>query len=247
MNITGKTILITGGGSGIGFEIAKQLIKDNRLIITGRNRQKLDDALGKLSNTVAIEADLTIESDVNHLVQQIEKEYNDLSILINNAGCVYFYTLSENADAFKKSQEEFSINYFAPVRLTEKLLPLLKKQQEAAIINVSSLLGLSPMVIVPTYSDSKAALHSYTQSLRHSLAKETNIKVFELIPPLVSTELFAQAGGKENGISASVVAQDLLKAVNEDKFEIPVGQAEQLYTGFFSGSAKAFSIINQNF
>lgn len=243
MNIQNKTVLITGGGSGIGFEIARSLSADNNVIIAGRNKQKLDAAASQLRNTVAVQADITNETDVNNLVEQISREYGDLSVLINNAGIGNSHKVSESTNVYATALSEFATNYFAPLRLIEKLLPTLRKQPEAAIVNVTSVVALTPWLIIPTYSDSKAALRSYTQVLRHEL-KDTNIKVFELLPPLVDTELTTELGGKEHGISPCEVAEGLLQGLESDNYEIPVGQGIALYNGFFVNSKEAFAALN---
>ncbi len=244
MNITNNTILITGGGSGIGLAIAKSLSPSNKIIIVGRNKEKLDAAAKDLENVFTIRADVTNESDVNRLYEEVKTTFGQLNILINNAGSAFVYTLSENSDTYGKAFAEFTTNYFAPIRLTEKFLPLLKEQNEAAIVNVSSIVGLVPGAYLPTYSDSKAALHSYTQVLRYELAKESNIKVFELMPPLVNTDFSAEIGGKENGIPPSDVANDLVKALQENIYEVRVGYTELLYQNFFAGTEGAFGAFN---
>lgn len=244
MNITNNTILITGGGSGIGLEIAKALNATNKIIIVGRNKEKLDAAAQGLENVSTIQADVTHEDDINRLYEEVKTTFGKLNILINNAGFAHYYTISENSQTHDKAWEEFTTNYFAPIRMTEKFLPLLKEQSEAAIVNVSSIVGFVPGASLPTYSDSKAALHSYTQVLRHQLAKDTSVKVFELMPPLVDTDFSAEIGGKENGIPPSVVADDLVKALQENKFEVRVGFTESLYQNFFAGTEGAFDAFN---
>ncbi|MCU7615009.1 SDR family NAD(P)-dependent oxidoreductase [Chryseobacterium sp. GMJ5] len=244
MNITNNTILITGGGSGIGLEIAKALNATNKIIIVGRNKEKLDSAAQGLENVSTIQADVTHEDDINRLYEEVKTTFGRLNILINNAGFAHYYTISENSQTHDKAWEEFTTNYFAPIRMTEKFLPLLKEQSEAAVVNVSSIVGFVPGASLPTYSDSKAALHSYTQVLRHQLAKDTSVKVFELMPPLVNTDFSAEIGGKENGIPPSVVADDLVKALQENKYEVRVGFTESLYQNFFAGTEGAFDAFN---
>jgi len=196
MNITNKTILVTGGGSGIGFEIAKLLSqKGNKIIITGRTEAKLQKAASQLNNVTGITADVNNKADVDHLVARINTEFGGLDILINNAGHAYAYKLGEGVDASAKAAEEMQTNYLSVIRLTEKLLPLLSASDEAAIVNVTSIVAFVPGINLPTYAASKAALHSYSQALRYTLAKTTQIKVFELMPPLVNTELSAEIGG----------------------------------------------------
>ncbi|HCA05846.1 MULTISPECIES: SDR family NAD(P)-dependent oxidoreductase [unclassified Chryseobacterium] len=245
MNITNNTILITGGGSGIGLEIAKSLNASNKIIIAGRNKEKLDAAAEGLENVFTIQADITNEKDVTRLVEEIKLNFGGLNILINNAGHAYAYTLSDTSDTYTKASAEFETNYFAPIRLTEKLLPLLKQENNSAVVNVSSIVAFAPGSHVPTYSDSKAALHSYTQLLRHELAKDTTVKVFELMPPLVNTDFSVEIGGRENGIPASEVADSFVKGLLEDTYEIRVGNTEVLYSNFFAGSEGAFGVMNK--
>lgn len=245
MNTTNNTILITGGGSGIGFEIAKLFSENgNHVIITGRNGQRLEDAVKKMKNVDFIVADVTNEEDVHHLVAAMDKNYPMLNIIINNAGRAIVYDLStENINGVDKSMEEMTINYFAVIRLTEKLLPLLKRQTESAIVNVSSIGAFVPSHVLPTYSASKAALHSYTQTLRITLDKSTSVKVFELMPPLVDTDFSTEIGGS-NGIQPSVVAAALLKAIESDTYEIHVGATASLYELFRSSPGEALRIMN---
>ncbi|WP_428069901.1 SDR family oxidoreductase [Chryseobacterium gambrini] len=244
MNTTDNTILITGGGSGIGLEIAKALSPANRIIIVGRNKEKLDAAAKDLENVFTIQADITDENDFNRLYEEVKTSFGGLNILINNAGNAYVYNIASDGDAYSKAVAEFTTNYFAPIRLSEKFLPLLKQQNEAAIVNVSSIVGFVPGANLPTYSDSKAALHSHTKLLRYELAKDTNVKVFELMPPLVATDFSAEIGGLENGIPASDVANDLVKALQEDIYEIRVGNTGLLYDNFFAATEGAFAAFN---
>jgi uncharacterized oxidoreductase len=245
MNITNKTVLITGGGSGIGFETAKLLSSQgNKIIIIGRTESKLIAAAATLPNTTAIRCDITSEEDVKALVAQVSEQFPELSVLINNAGRAFAYTHNENAGAFEKSMEEFATNYFSLIRLTESLLPILKAQVEAAIVNVTSIVAFAPSVNLPSYSDSKAAVRSYTLSLRHSLAKNTSIKVFELMPPMVNTEFSKEVGG-EHGMSPVDVAQGLIDGITNDEFEIKIGQTADFRKFYLTAPAEAFAIMNQ--
>ncbi|RMZ59407.1 SDR family NAD(P)-dependent oxidoreductase [Chryseobacterium nematophagum] len=244
MNITNNIILITGGGSGIGLEIAKALSPANTVIIVGRNKEKLDNVSKDLQNVFAIQADITNEDDINRLYEEVKTTFGGLHILINNAGNAYVYNLANDREIYNKAMAEFTTNYFAPLRLTDKFLPLLKEQNEAAIINVSSIVGFIPGSHIPTYSDSKAALHSHTRLLRYELAKDTQVKVFELMPPLVNTDFSAEIGGKENGIPASEVANALVKGLKENIYEIRVGNTELIYKNFFAATEGAFTAFN---
>lgn len=244
MNIKNKTVLITGGGAGIGLAIAKLLSDEgNRVIITGRSEARLNQALGQLKNATAIVGDVTSEKDVADLVSRVKKDFSDLSILINNAGFGYSYELNDNVNAFTKAHDEIITNYLSVVRLTEALLPVLKKQQASAIVNVTSIVVFAASGILPTYSASKSALHAYTQVLRHSLVN-TSVKVFELMPPLVNTDLTKEIGGEENGIPPEQVASELLSGLQADQFEVHVDKTAHLYKAFLASPAEAFAIMN---
>ncbi|CAN1573390.1 DltE Short-chain dehydrogenase involved in D-alanine esterification of lipoteichoic acid and wall teichoic acid (D-alanine transfer protein) [Flavobacteriaceae bacterium] len=246
MKTSNNTILITGGGSGIGFEMAKLFSKDNKVIITGRNAEKLNLAAAQIENTTALVSDINSENDVNDLVQKLNMDFPDLNIVINNAGLANYYKLTdEKINAFEKASEEILTNYLSIVRLTQKLLPLLQKQKEAAFVNVSSITAFSPGISVPGYSVSKAALHSYTQVLRITLEKSTAIKVFEVMPPLVNTGFSDEIGGS-NGISPAIVAQNLHDALQNDQYEIHVGQTADFYQLYLSSPEKALEIMNSS-
>ncbi len=156
MNITNKTVLVTGGGSGIGLEIAKLLsAKNNKVIITGRTTDKLQKAAEGLTNVTAITADVTNADDVKKLAATINAEFGGLDILINNAGNAFVYNLGANANAAGKAADEFNTNFFSVLSLTEQFLPTLTASPEAAIVTVSSILALTPRSTLPTYSASK--------------------------------------------------------------------------------------------
>ena len=246
MNTTNKTALITGGGSGIGFQIAKLLSeKGSKVIITGRSEERLKAAVNKLNNVAYFVADITKPDNIDNLLAFIHKSYPTLDLLINNAGKASVYRVGDDDDTFAKATDEIVTNYLSTVNLTEKLLPLLEKQPESAIVNVSSITALAPSVQIPTYSASKAATRSYTLALRYTLEKKGSaVKVFELLPPLVNTEFSKEIGG-ENGIEPEVVAQELISAIENDSYEVRVGMTEYLYSNFFAGSEGAVAAIYQ--
>lgn len=243
MKTTNNTILITGGSAGIGFETAKLLSeKGNHVIITGRDAERLKQAASRLQNVTALVSDVSKEADVKALVAKLNTEFPGLSMVINNAGHALLYDIAEEGiNGFEKAADEMHTNYLSVIRLNELLLPLLKKQAEAAIVNVSSIVALVPGSLAG-YSASKAALHSYTQSLRFAL-EETAVKVFELMPPLVNTN-FSQAIGGANGIPPSEVANDFLNALESNTYEIHVGNTAHLFKLFLSSPADAFNQMN---
>lgn len=258
MKTTNNTVLITGGSAGIGFEIARVFAgKGNKVIITGRNPERLEQAVEQLNDATGIVCDVTKENEVQELVATLTSQFPELNVVVNNAGQAYINTL-KNDNAFEKASDEMLTNYLSIIRLNEQLLPLLKKQEEAAIVNVSSIVGLVPNNVTATYGASKAALHSYTQSLRivlertgldgpgldgPGLDRPGNVKVFELMPPLVNTD-FSQAIGGANGIAPSVVADDLIDAFENDRYEIHVGRTADIYALSHAAPADALLAMN---
>lgn len=187
MKISGNTILITGGGTGIGRGLAEALVKEgNKVIITGRRKGKLDETVKANPGIVGIALDVDDPGMIDDVAQQIAREYPDLNVLINNAGIADPEKLSDGK--LETAEAIVTTNILGPIRLTAALLPLLLKQKDATVVNVTSGLGFLPLTLMPTYSASKAFMHSYTESLRYQL-QNSNVKVKELIPPYVQTEL----------------------------------------------------------
>ncbi|MCF0058856.1 SDR family oxidoreductase [Dyadobacter sp. CY356] len=244
MKTINNTVLITGGSAGIGFAIAKLLSeKGNQVIITGRDKTRLDSALSKLPGVIGYAYDVTKEDEVDQLIEILTKDFPTLNIVINNAGKAHLSRLTEEVGIFQKAGEEMLTNYLSILRINEKLLSLLGAQKESAIVNVSSIVAFVPNHVMATYGASKAALHSYSQSLRIALAKSTSIKVFELMPPLVNTD-FSQEIGGANGISPVQVAEDLVQALESDTYEIHVGRTAQIFELFHTSPADALAAMN---
>lgn len=242
MNTTTNTVLITGGSAGIGLEIAKLLTASgNTVIITGRDQVRLDKALTQLSGATGILSDVSKEADVETLVATLTRDFPGLNLVINNAGRALVYNIGDSEGAFEIAQDEMLTNYLSVIRLNEKLLPVLKAQPEAAIVNVSSVVAFVPGSLA-TYSASKAALHSYTQSLRIALSRSSSVKVFELMPPLVDTEFSAPINGK-TGIAPSVVAQDFVDALANDTYEIRVGNTQTIYDLYLQSPDTALQVM----
>ncbi|WEK36319.1 MAG: SDR family NAD(P)-dependent oxidoreductase [Candidatus Pseudobacter hemicellulosilyticus] len=229
MKTAHNTVFISGGSAGIGLAIAKKFSSQgNKVIINGRNKERLEQALQELDNAVAIAGDLSVEADRLRIAQELAANHPDLNILVNNAGAAFVYTLGENAGAHDKALQEISTNYLAPIHFTELLLPQLLQQEQAAIVNITSIAALQPAKVLPTYAASKAALHSYTTALRLAYAEHSPLEVYEVYPPLVNTE-FSKAIGGENGIAPAEVADELFEALALSKYEVPVGVTKELF------------------
>ena len=222
-----NTILITGGASGIGYEFAKQLCETNSVIITGRNKQKLEKAKEELKNIHIFECDVANPNEVKALYEKISIEFPKLNILINNAGLMNKLDLQEEL-SYEELTKEMNTNFNGSVYMTTQFLPLLKKQKMASIINITSALAFVPMAYSPIYCASKAALHSFTKSLRIQL-KDTNIKVFEIAPSVTKTAMGDSFSEKDMKIiTTKTVVDTAIKAINKGKNEIGVGQTTAL-------------------
>jgi len=230
MKTSSNTVFISGGSAGIGLAIAKKLsAAGNKVIINGRNEERLQNALKELNNAVAIQGDLTVEAERIRIFGELAAEHPDLNIVINNAGAAFMNDLSDaNNSAAEKAYQEMNTNYISVIHFTSLVLPQLLKQQEAAIVNISSIAVFRSNKYVPTYSASKAALHSYTQGLRDTFAENEKLQIYEVYPPLVNTEFSAEIGGA-NGIPASDVADEFFTALALNQLEVPVGITKQIH------------------
>jgi uncharacterized oxidoreductase len=188
MNLTGNTILITGGGSGIGCGLAKELhALGNQVVIAGRRRHALEETTAANPGMKSLALDIEDPAAIRAFAAQVAAEFPALNVLINNAGIMRAEDLLEQKD-LTDAEAIVTTNLLGPIRLTAALLPHLQKQSRAAIVNVSSGLAFVPLALTPTYCATKAAIHSYTESLRYQL-RATPIEVIELIPPYVATHL----------------------------------------------------------
>jgi uncharacterized oxidoreductase len=232
MKMSGNTVLITGGTSGIGFEFAVQLLKQgNTVIITGRDQARLDAAKKKLPTLHTFQSDAGDPQAITALFENVVKQFPKLNVLINNAGFMRRLNLHDQDVDLEDLNREIETNLSGPIRMVKQFLSHLKRQESAAIMNVSSGLAFVPLPISPVYCAAKAGIHSFTQSLRVQL-KNTKVKVYELAPPLTDTPLVDSfdptdlAGSKAMNVSTMVGFA--IREMERDNFEIRPGQSNAL-------------------
>jgi uncharacterized oxidoreductase len=227
MKLSGNTILITGGSGGIGLAFAKKLVElDNEVIITGRRQDRLDAAAKEQPKLKTIRSDAGSATAITELAREMTKNYPKLNVLFNNAGIMIYRNLGV-ADDTDALTSELDINLAGPMRLVSALIGQLKANK-GTIINVSSGLAFVPLQAAPIYCATKAAMHSYTLSLRQQLA-DHGVEVIELMPPAVKTELAPLPDdGSVKIITTDVLVDATMKALAKGKLEIRPGQANQL-------------------
>jgi uncharacterized oxidoreductase len=245
MELKGKSVLITGGSTGIGLEAAKQfLAKGAQVIITGRNEAKLDAAKRLYPALITIKSDVADQADAQALVEKIKK-LGGIDILYNNAGVGSSpKNLGKpSVQHYQDALYEMNVNYLGVIRLTDLFLDLLNSRAEAAIINTTSILSYVPNLLAPTYSASKVALRFYTEELRRHLEiAGSRLKVFELLPPLVDTEM--AAGFDEEKLPTETLIKALLDGMAKDQFTIRVGLTKKLYLMSRLFPKVAFNLLN---
>jgi uncharacterized oxidoreductase len=207
MNLSGNTILITGGGSGIGRGLAEAFhALGNQVVIAGRRKQVLDEVTAANPGMKSIAFDILDPESLRAFTAQVAAEFPSLNVLMNNAGIMRAESLLAQQPDLADAEAIVATNLLGPLRLTAALLPLLQKQPNSTIINVSSGLAFLPLVFTPAYCATKAALHSYTLSLRYQLRASTT-EVLELIPPYVATDLMDGASDPRAMPLAAFIAE----------------------------------------
>jgi uncharacterized oxidoreductase len=189
MKTTGNTILITGGGSGIGRGLAETFHKlGNKVIIAGRRKDVLDQTTSANPGMSSIPLDIDDPAAILAFAKKIVAEHPALNVLINNSGIMRLEDFVNHPEDLSTPESVITTNLLGPIRLTSALLPHLTKQSHAIIMNVTSSLAFAPLAFAATYCATKAALHSWTESLRYQLGR-TGTQVIELVPPYLQTEL----------------------------------------------------------
>lgn len=226
MKLTGNTIFITGGGSGIGRGLAEALHKHgNEIIISGRRKAKLAEVTKANPGMKSIELNIEDPASIAAVAKELITQYPKLNVLFNNAGVMHIDDLSSPVDD-AMAVTTVATNLLGPIRMTSALIEHLKKQKTAAIINTSSVLGFVPMAMAGVYSATKAAMHSYTQSLRYRL-DGTSVTVQELAPPWVQTDLL-NSNNEPRAMPLAAFIEESMVALATDANEVLVEIAKPL-------------------
>ena len=232
MKTSGHIALITGGGTGIGLALAEQLtLHGNTVILCGRRRAPLVAAKSRLPNLYYRVCDLSKPISRVALAQWVTTRFKHLDLLVNNAGIQRTVDFLKGDRDLEDADQEIAINLAAPIHLSALLIPLLRRQREPAIVNISSGLAFTPLAAVPVYCATKAAIHSLCLSLRFQL-RQTSIKVFEIAPPIVPTGLSGRRPRPEDSdhsMSPSDVAKGVVRALRNDRYEVALGPAAGLH------------------
>ncbi len=224
MQLTGNTILITGGATGIGLALAQRfLAAGSEVIVCGRRANVLAEAKSKHPALHTITADVETETGRRALFQQVAQQFPRLNVLVNNAGIQIWAKALEEKD-WDKYRQEIIVNVDAPIHLSLMFLPLLQRQPRPVIVNVTSGLAFAPLTVVPIYCATKAAMHSFTLTLRYHL-RNTPIQVIEVMPPAVNTDL----GGPNlhlHGVPVDEFADAVMAGLERGDLEVAYGYAE---------------------
>lgn len=214
MKLQNRTILVTGGTSGIGFAFAKRFLEmGNTVIITGRSQERIDQAVKKNPGLIGMTADVSDPSSVEQLAKELTILYPKLDIVFNNAGIMHEYDLFDESITYAHLTAEISTNLNGTIYVTKAFLPLLSKQQESMIVNVSSLLANITVANAPTYSATKAGVHMFSDALREQIrATGKNIHVMELCPPVISETNLTDT--YDEGFMNKMISLPLAKLVN---------------------------------
>ena len=228
MKLTGRTILITGGSAGIGLAFALKFLElDNEVIVTGRRQAVLDQVKAKHPKLHTIQSDVADPAQIAALAARVKSDFPKLDVLMNNAGIMLHKNLKVPATDLAGLMAEMNVNIGGVISTTSAFIDILRANK-GTVINTSSMLAFVPLPSAPIYSATKAAIHSYTQSLRFQL-EETGVEVIELMPRAVKTDMTAEL--VEGGVSV-MTTDELVKqsfaALKTGALEIRPGQSKQL-------------------
>jgi len=225
MYINGKRIVITGGTSGVGHELVKQLHSNNEIIVIARSAQKINDLEKEFSSIVCYQCDLADLGAVEITAKCINEKFGSIDILINNAASQATPTFLDDDFCYESISKEVTLNFTSICCLTYLLLPLLRHESNSIVLNINSGLGLIPKTSSAVYCGTKGALNLFSQSLRYQLEK-TNISVQQAFLPLVETAMTTGRG--KNKLSASEAATSIIRGMEKNEIENDIGKVKML-------------------
>lgn len=236
MKLVGHHVFITGGASGIGLALAREFQKSgNRVTVCGRDDEKLKRAVQENQGLEAIKVDITQDEGLRQIEKELEGRLRTVSILINNAAIGNAYCFLRDQDPVTKIEAELSTNLLSPIRLTRAFLPILLAHENAAVVNITSGFAAWPCSTLPGYSVSKSGLKAFTRVLRNQL-KHTSVKVFEVLPPMVETDMVKDSGARK--ISPQKVVAATFAGMRKNRGEICIGEVRLIR--FFAGLLPGF-------
>lgn len=243
MKLSGNTILITGGSSGIGLELSKRLINNqNKVIICGRSQQKLERAKAQLPQLETIQCDLSQKEQCKALAQEVIEKYPKINVLINNAALVHKVDFLSTDDIMEMAEQEVETNFLAPLRLIHFLYPQLQKNADAHIINVTTGLIYTPRADYPFYNATKAALHSFTQVFRNKTEKG-KVRTVEVMFPAVNTP-WHKGNPPKIAITTEKAVDGMLAGLQKGSPEVRIARVKLLYKISRIAPKFAFNKIN---
>ncbi len=241
MNLAGRTLLLTGGGTGIGRALAQQLSdRQNTILICGRRLELLRETAAHSSGIHPYRCDLTSSEEIQQMLAAIERDGHQVDTLISNAAILGFDSLAGGVD-LEEAKKIIDANLFAPIELTQRMLDALRATEDPTIVIVGSPAGLGPLATTPIYSSSKAGLHAYTLCLRHHLGDE--IRVIEVFPPTVDTPMLAEKNWKK--MSSEECARRMLRDIERGHEEIWIGESRLFrFLRLVLPPARLFRLVN---
>lgn len=224
MKLSNKTILITGGGSGIGLGLCRQLVgKGNKVIICGRDRDKLAQVKAELPSVHTYRCDLTDTQAIDELFGQLKQDSHRLDVLFNNAGVVESWNIMKKHIPSELIAQKISTNFTGPVLMIQHFLQQADSKRDNLIVNITTEVALLPVPLLPLYSASKSGLHSFTLSLRIQL-RGTTTRVVEIMPPAVETKMTTQDLTNTSKMQKpDAFAAQIIKAIEAGKTEFSPG------------------------
>ena len=243
MKLENNTVLITGGSSGVGLELAQRLIQlNNKVLICGSSLEKLERAKAQMPSIDYLACDLSEEDSPSQLFKWVKENHPTCNVLVNNAAITHTLDFHDTPDILEVAKKEMQVNLMAPIELTKLFTPLLEQNPNPAVINITSGLVYSPRAIYPFYNATKAALHSFTQVLRIQSSKR-NLDVIEILLPAVNTP-WHKGNPPKIAIPVEKAVDGMLKGLRKGETEIRVAGVKILYALFRIAPSFALKKIN---